>query len=77
MPRTLIRFAKRVPHLKNWVMKIPSKLDVAGLRPLSTDEMQNIHGGSIVSYLLKFAAWGAGYFFNMGVREGRRMRAFL
>lgn len=58
-------------------MKIPIKLDVGSLRPLSTDEMQKIYGGSIADYLMKFAAWGANYFFNMGVREGRRMRALL
>ena len=46
-------------------------------RLLTADEMTETRGGSVVDYLMKFASWGASYFFHMGVQEGRRMRALL
>ena len=54
------------------------KVDVAGLCPLTDEETKQIKGGSVLlECLLKFASWGAGYFFKMGVQEGRSMRALL
>lgn len=58
-------------------MEKPRSNGKAELRPLSKQEMLNVSGGSVVSFLVKFAQWGATYFFNMGVREGKKMRAQL
>ena len=58
-------------------MKKPEFDESADIRMLKSEELASIKGGGVVDYLVKFASWGAGYFFQMGVREGRRMRALL
>ena len=56
---------KRYPHTE-------------GMRVLSREETQCISGGSaLFQYALKFIAAGIAYCYNMGVREGRTMRAQL
>jgi hypothetical protein len=44
---------------------------------LRTDEMKQTKGGGIGDLLVRFAIVGSGYFYNMGVQEGRRMKAQL
>lgn len=47
------------------------------MRRMSVEETMQVSGGSLVSSLVRIARWGAVYFFNMGVQEGRKMRAML
>jgi len=77
MPWSLINSARRVHHQNISGMNKSEFRHAGSIRLLEETEMKNIKGGSIVNYLMKFAAWGAGYFFNMGVSEGRKMRALL
>lgn len=58
-------------------MNKPGNAGMEEFCPLNDDELKCIAGGSIADYLFKFASWGAGYFFRMGVQEGRKMRALL
>lgn len=54
------------------------KINEASVRALSEKEAKEIRGGStLVQYLVKFAAWGTSFFFNMGVQEGRKTRALM
>jgi hypothetical protein len=48
------------------------------VRALSSQEMRAISGGwSLTGFLVDLAKAGSIYFFNMGLREGRRMKAQL
>lgn len=49
-----------------------------GLCVLSREEAQQVKGGNgWLQLLLKLTSHGVTYFFNMGVREGRRMRDLI
>jgi hypothetical protein len=60
--------------MKNRMYSVDPKL----LQPLSQTEAMKIAGGkSLIGILIDFAGNGVVYFFNMGLREGRRMRALI
>ena len=53
------------------------KVDPKGQCELSRNEMQTITGGSITETVIKLVLSGASYFYQMGVREAKRMKALL
>jgi hypothetical protein len=57
-------------------MEKQMRVDPKGLRELSSAEMQTC-GGGLTQYVIQFAIWGAGYFYRMGVQEGRRTKASI
>ena len=58
-------------------MKETMKVDPKGQTMLSRDEMMNIKGGSLTETVVKYVVSLSEYFFHMGVREGKRMKAML
>lgn len=58
-------------------MEKKMKVDPKGITMLSRAEMQSISGGSLVETVVKLVLSGAEYFFYMGIREAKRMKAQL
>lgn len=44
---------------------------------LTTQEMRCIVGGTLTQGLIRLVVYGVSYFYNMGIKEGRRMRDLL
>ena len=53
------------------------RVDPKGHSLLSAEELRNTKGGSITETLVKLVMSGMDYFFRMGVREAKRMKAQL
>jgi hypothetical protein len=58
-------------------MEKKSRVDPKGYTMLSHEEMQSISGGSLTESIVKMVFSAAEYFFRMGVREAKRMKAQL
>lgn len=53
------------------------KVDPKGHLLLSQTEMRNIKGGSLTDIAVKLVLSGMDFFYRMGVREAKRMKALL
>jgi hypothetical protein len=53
------------------------KVDPKGQTMLTHEEMQSITGGSLTETVVKLVLSGMEYFYNMGIREAKRMKALL
>ncbi|HUQ66600.1 MAG TPA: hypothetical protein VM101_10615 [Flavitalea sp.] len=58
-------------------MKKKLKVDPKGQTMLSREEMRCIQGGSLTETVVKLVLSGMEYFYNMGIREAKRMKALL
>ena len=53
------------------------RVDPKGQTTLSREEMNGVTGGSLTETLVKLVISGAEYFFRLGIREAKRIKATL
>ena len=77
MPSIVADLTRRVHQFNLKFMEKQVKVDPKRPLMLSRNEMQNIVGGSITETVIKAVLSGMEYFYRMGIREAKRMKAQL